>query len=79
MPTIQIRDIPDDIYDYLRKDARANGKSLQSYMRDQVINLARKRRKIESSERHRQVLERVGPSTATLEDIVATIREVRGD
>jgi len=40
MATIQIRAIPDDVYDIVRKRARAAGQSIQSYMRDVVIEFA---------------------------------------
>ena len=40
MATIQIRAIPDDVYDSVRKRARAAGQSIQSYMRDVVIEFA---------------------------------------
>lgn len=40
MATIQIREIPDDAYDVIRKRARAAGRSIQSYMRDWVIDFA---------------------------------------
>ncbi|HET7303453.1 MAG TPA: hypothetical protein VFJ12_02750 [Segeticoccus sp.] len=40
MPTIQIRDIPEDAYEVIRKRARAEGRSIQSYMRDVVVDLA---------------------------------------
>ena len=43
MATIQIRDIPDDIHEALQKRARAAGQSLQSYMREQVVELERRR------------------------------------
>jgi plasmid stability protein len=42
MATIQIRDIPEDAYETIRRRAKAEGKSLQSYMRDQVVTLARR-------------------------------------
>jgi len=38
--TIQIRDIPEDSYEVIRRRARASGQSLQSYMRDVVIDFA---------------------------------------
>jgi len=41
--TIQIRDIPDDIHEALQKRARAAGQSLQAYMREQVVELERRR------------------------------------
>jgi plasmid stability protein len=39
--TIQIRDIPDDVHEELRRKAHAEGKSLQSYMRDWVVERTR--------------------------------------
>ena len=38
--TIQIREIPEDVYEILRARARASGRSIQSYMRDVVIDFA---------------------------------------
>src|SRR5207245_11599298 len=43
--TIQIREIPEEAYEVLRKLARAEGKSLQSYMRDRMIEMARQAEK----------------------------------
>lgn len=40
MATIQIREIPEDAYEVIRKRARASGRSIQSYMRDVVIDFA---------------------------------------
>lgn len=40
MATIQIREIPDDAYEVMRRRARVSGKSLQKYMRDVVVELA---------------------------------------
>ncbi|HZD64838.1 MAG TPA: hypothetical protein VE152_01935 [Acidimicrobiales bacterium] len=40
MATIQIREIPEDTYEVIRKRARAAGRSIQSYMRDWVIDFA---------------------------------------
>lgn len=40
MATIQIREIPEDAYEVVRKRARAAGKSIQSYMREVVIEFA---------------------------------------
>lgn len=41
MATIQIREIPEDSYEVVRRRARAAGQSIQAYMRDQVIAFAR--------------------------------------
>lgn len=40
MATIQIREIPESSYEIIRKRARASGRSIQSYMRDVVVDLA---------------------------------------
>lgn len=40
MATIQIREVPEDAYEVIRKRARADGRSIQSYMRDWVVDLA---------------------------------------
>jgi antitoxin FitA len=41
MATIQIRDIPDDVYEALRQEAEAAGQSLQAYVRERVVQMAR--------------------------------------
>lgn len=48
MATIQIREIPEDTYETIRRRARAAGQSIQSYMRDQVLELANRRTKEEA-------------------------------
>lgn len=40
MATIQIREIPDEAYEVIRRRARAQGRSIQSYMRDRVVEMA---------------------------------------
>jgi plasmid stability protein len=40
MATIQIREIPEDAYEVIRKRARTAGRSIQSYMRDWVVDFA---------------------------------------
>lgn len=40
MATIQIREIPEDAYEVIRKRARSAGRSIQSYMRDWVVDFA---------------------------------------
>ena len=48
MATIQIRELPEDVYETIRRRARAAGQSIQAYMRDQVIDLAGRRTKAEA-------------------------------
>lgn len=40
MATIQIREIPEDAYEVIRRRAPASGRSLQAYMRDLVVDFA---------------------------------------
>ncbi|EWM16139.1 antitoxin [Kutzneria sp. 744] len=47
VPTIQIRDLPDDTYRTIRLRAEGAGQSIQAYMRDQVIAIAAKKTKEE--------------------------------
>lgn len=41
MATIQVRDIPDEAYETIRRRARAAGQSIQAYMRIEIERLAR--------------------------------------
>ncbi|MDZ7800822.1 MAG: hypothetical protein U5K81_08550 [Trueperaceae bacterium] len=41
MPRIQIRDVPEDVHDALRRRAAARGTSLQQYLRSKLIEMAR--------------------------------------
>jgi plasmid stability protein len=47
VPTIQIRDLPDDTYRTIRLRAEAAGQSIQAYMRDQVVAMAARKTKEE--------------------------------
>jgi len=40
MPSITIRDVPDDVRDELAARARLSGRSLQEYLRMQLVGLA---------------------------------------
>jgi plasmid stability protein len=48
MATIQIRELPEEVYETIRRRARAAGQSIQAYMRDQVIDMAGRRTKEEA-------------------------------
>jgi plasmid stability protein len=45
--TIQIRDLPEDVYLTIRLRAEEAGQSIQAYMRDQLIAMAAKKTKEE--------------------------------
>ena len=40
MPTIQVRDVPDDVHGALTRRARRNGQSLQQYLSAELARLA---------------------------------------
>lgn len=66
MATIQIRELPEESYETLRRRARRAGKSLQSYMREELVALAARPTKEEAIDRIETVLAR------RLDDISAT-------
>lgn len=60
MATIQIRDLPEPAYEILRDRAKAQGQSLQSYMRAVVTDLAFTPTKVEALAELSQSLARHG-------------------
>lgn len=77
MATIQIRDIPDDVYETIRQEARAAGKSLQAYMRSRVIELARGSDRAAALARLESYLAEQGGIGASAEEIVADVHAAR--
>ncbi len=74
MATIQIREIPEDAYEVLRRRARGRGQSIQAYMREQVLAMADRPSKEEALESIEATLERqTTDRTATPESIVADL------
>ncbi|MGH3430225.1 MAG: FitA-like ribbon-helix-helix domain-containing protein [Mycobacteriales bacterium] len=79
MSTIQIRELPDEVAETYRRRAKEAGKSLQSYMREQLIQAAHQRTKAEAM----AIVERTlandpspGISKQTIEE---ARRELRGE
>ena len=71
MATIQIRDIPDDVHEYLQQQARKAGQSLQAYMRTQMIEETRSRvRRAAALQRLETLLDEDGDVELTAEQIV---------
>lgn len=69
MATIQVREIPEDLYEVLRRRARRAGQSMQAYMRDQIMNLAKQPTKEEAVEQIEAVLSKADmpePRTASV-------------
>lgn len=77
MATVQIREIPEDAYETIRRRARASGQSIQSYMRDQVIELAARRTKEEAWAMVEAALAAEGSAGATLDRIVDDLADDR--
>jgi hypothetical protein len=69
VPTIQIRDVPEETYETIRLRARAAGQSIQAYMLDQVNAMAASKTKEEVVAAIKAVLERHG-TAVTMESIV---------
>jgi antitoxin FitA len=77
MATIQVRDIPEDVAQTYRRRAQASGKSLQSYLREQLIAMARRRDKAEVMAVVEQALDR-DPAPGLSEDTIHRgLRELR--
>jgi plasmid stability protein len=74
MATIQIREIPEDTYEVLRRRARGRGQSIQAYMREQVLAMAARPSKEEALESIESTLERqTAARLTTPESIVADL------
>lgn len=78
MATIQIRNIPEEEYEALREAAKAEGKSLQSYMREQAAELARRAKKRAAFEHMRAVLAKDKGTGVTTESIIRDLDAIRG-
>lgn len=72
MPTIQVRDVPQDAYDVIVERAKANGQSIQQYVRAMLIGNAAKPSKIEAAAAIRANLQKYG-SRVTTEDILEAL------
>jgi plasmid stability protein len=69
MATIQLRELPEDSYEVLRRRARRSGKSLGAYLRAELVDLAERPTKAEALERIEAVLKHqdgAEPAAATL-------------
>jgi plasmid stability protein len=77
--TIQIRNVPDDDYEALRAAAKAEGKSLQSYMQEQATMMARRAKKRAAVEAVQEVWERTPGGGLTAGEIVTEVRAMRGE
>ncbi|MFD4407364.1 antitoxin [Nocardia sp. NPDC058499] len=79
MATIQIRDVPDEDAEILRRRAEAAGMSLQAYMRRELIASARRRTKAEAMATIREALAEDTRAGADADSIVSELRAARGE
>jgi antitoxin FitA len=77
MATIQVREVPEELFEVLRRRARRAGQSMQSYMREQVVALAGRPTKEEAIEEIEAVLERSRASEPAAASIVADLSAER--
>jgi len=73
---IQIRNVPDELHRELKMRAAAAGMSMSDYIKRE---LSRKSRKATIQEIRARSKGRSAGSTLTPQDVVDTIREMRGD
>jgi antitoxin FitA len=77
MATIQVREIPEDLYEVLRRRARRAGQSMQAYMRAQLVALAERPTKEEAVEEIEAMLNRIEtrePTASSIADDLAAER-----
>jgi plasmid stability protein len=73
MATIQVREVPEESYEVLRRRARRSGQSIQAYMREQVIALAARPTKDEAIESIERALADDGGPEPTATDLLADL------
>jgi hypothetical protein len=75
--TIQIRDIPEDVYETICRRARAAGQSIQAYMLGQVTEQARRRTKDEALAAMQAAMATEESPGTTVGSILRALDEVR--
>ncbi|MGH3948067.1 MAG: FitA-like ribbon-helix-helix domain-containing protein [Pseudonocardiaceae bacterium] len=79
MATIQIRELPEETYETIRRRARANGMSIQAYMRDRVIELASRPTAAEVWDSVEETRDSEQTPGLTREQILSDLRDIRGE
>jgi plasmid stability protein len=77
MATIQVRDLPEETYEVLRRRARRAGQSIQAYMRQQLITAAARPTKEEAVETIAAVLDRAGMPPLSAESLAEDVAAER--
>jgi hypothetical protein len=68
--TVQVRELPEESYEVLRRRARRAGMSLQAYMREQLVALAGRPTKQEAIEQIERVLARLAGGEPSRDSLV---------
>lgn len=79
MGTIQIRDVPDDVIESLKKQASAGGLSLSQYLRQELIESSQQSTWQEIFDEIEARHAEHGPPNIDMDAVVAEIRERRGE
>jgi hypothetical protein len=77
MALIQIRDVPEETYEVIRRRARQAGQSIQKYMLAQVIELAREPTNAEIIEEIERDLGQRPPLAVDTDELLADLEEGR--
>lgn len=77
MALIQIRDVPEDVYETIRRRAREAGQSIQAYMLERVTELGRRPTPQEITARLEADLATRPPFEVDVEQIIADINSDR--
>ena len=70
MATIQVREVPEESCEVLRRRARQAGQSMQAYMRDEIVAIAARPTKSEAIETIEATLGRIGGSDPTAKSVL---------
>jgi hypothetical protein len=77
--TLQVRDVSDETYSSLSRQAAERGQSLSQYLRDELDEIASRHDAMERSIREIRALKAKLKNPLTREEIVAAIHEGRGE
>jgi antitoxin FitA len=77
MAMIQIRDVPEDVYETIRRRARKAGQSIQAYMLAWTVELARRPTQADVIARLRADLAQRPPLELDPDEVVASIDDGR--
>jgi antitoxin FitA len=73
MAMIQIRDVPEDVYETIRRRARQAGQSIQAYMLARTVEMGRRRTPAEVTAELRADLATRPPLTVDIDEVLADI------